>query len=135
MSRLRRLDRRFPAFSVAAEVLEVRSLLAGAAAAVHTAPHHAGVVPSSTPAPTFPANLKLVEDSTNLTLPGTLTMPPVQQAVGAHVQIHFTGSPGAGVIYAITFSAKVASIDTSHGPEIGVGLSKVKGQITVTSSL
>jgi hypothetical protein len=127
MIRLRRGDDHSGILPAAAEVLEARSLLSGAAAAVHSAEQHAAAITPAASTVTFPGVLQLVEGVDTENVPGTIKFHPAQVTVGSHLSVHFVGHIGPHITYTISLKATVASIDTSHGPEAIVTLTNDAG--------
>jgi hypothetical protein len=111
----------------AAEILEVRSLLSGATAAVHSAEQHAAAITPAASTVTFPGVLQLVEGVETENVPGTIKFHPAQVTVGAHLSVHYTGHIDPQIKFTISLTATVASIDTSHGPEAIVTLTNDAG--------
>jgi len=115
MPRLRRRSGEFHFSAIAAEVLETRSLLSGAAA-VHAAVHHAltphPAAPSPTPAVkgTFIAELKI---NGNLAPePGVVSLAPLNPVVGGRLKGSFTTSAKIGansIVEKTTLSGKIVN--------------------------
>jgi hypothetical protein len=129
MSRLRRCadDSRFA--PEAAEVLETRSLLSGAAAAVHNAAQHAAAIAPATSTLTFLGSVQFIEGVNSINVPGTIKFHPALVKVGSHITVHYQSQVVAFNSYKISLSATVASIDTSHGPEAIVTLTNGHGTV------
>jgi hypothetical protein len=128
MSRLRRVRREVHSIPAAAEVLEARSLLSGAAAAVHSAAHHAltaehapGAAPDAGKPIALPFDVTVQFTSLfpiggpPVQTPGVVTITPVSATVGSRV------------------TATVSAAVTILGNPALVGLS-VKGKVLSSSS-
>lgn len=116
MNRLRREALSHCDFAVAAEVLELRSLLsAGAAAvhhAVHAADHAAAPTPNTHPTlATIPVTVQLDNPDLFRQIPGTLTITPVVLKPGGHVTIHVSAEDDTltPVFYTVAIKGKITS--------------------------
>lgn len=117
MNRLRRETRGNCDFAVAAEVLELRSLLSAGAVAVHQATHAAdhavssNVSPQTTPA-TIPVTVQLDNPDLFRQIPGgSLTITPVVLKAGGHVTIHVSAEDDTltPVFYTAVIKGKITS--------------------------
>lgn len=136
MLRLRTKRESFPTL-MAAEVLELRSLLSAGAAAVHQATHAAGQAtahPASHPVLTpFPVSLSATNTQGTLDeFTGSLTMTPVTLKVGTHVTLNVTGVDTTTVplTYTVVIKGKISFLspgaDTTNIQLIPSGTLTVK---------
>jgi len=116
MTRLRRETRSNCDFAVAAEVLELRSLLSAGAAAAHhalqVADHAAAPTPNTHPTlPTIPVTVQLNSPELFRQIPGTLTITPVVLKPGGHVTIHVSAEDDTvtPVFYTVAIKGKITS--------------------------
>jgi hypothetical protein len=153
MVRLRRKDCSSFQVPAAAEVLEVRSLLSGAAAAVHSAAHHAlaaGHAPAGAGA--APAAGKTMSTQYDVTVqfpaffipgnnppfqvPGLLAITPVSTTVGSHVQVAVRSSItvfGLPALVDVSLKGKVLS-SSSNGLTTTVNLAPT-GTLKFTANI
>jgi hypothetical protein len=131
MSRLRRKSSASPLSSVAAEVLETRSLLSAGAASVHAAVNHASLTTAKAPAAPAPqidnvpvlASIAVKGTGTASAVPGTISVSYTSLQVGGQMSGTFSLSQGpksGGGDYVTakgSFSGHIASIaQTSFTP-------------------
>jgi hypothetical protein len=144
MNRLRRVRRESSPFPIAADVLEVRALLSGAAA-VHSAAQHALAVAHA------PAAGKITSTGYQVTVqipdllsvnnppvqgPGSLAITPVSTTVGSHVQVRVTAALTVDTIPAlltVSLKGKVLS-SSSNGSTTTVHLAP-SGTFKFTSTI
>jgi hypothetical protein len=121
MNRLRREARNRCDFAVAAEVLELRSLLSAGAAAVHHAVHAADHAAAPTPdthpvLPTIAVTVQTnsAEDGFHQ-FPGTMTITPVVLKKGSHITIKVNATDdthaGATLVYTAVIKGTVTSFE------------------------
>jgi hypothetical protein len=141
MSRIRRLNGHSQPIPVAAEVLEVRSLLSAGASAVHAAMHHAAIQsPAVKQPPIFQgAAIAVIQitggSSHNAT--GTALVPHFTKAVGSKVTASFTFSFSDGGNPATikgTYSGTVRQIEQQF-PLTIYGLDVTGGKLTLTEKV
>jgi len=112
-----RANRDAASLPLAAQVLELRSLLSAGAAAVHHATHAADHAVASTPdthpvLPTIPVTVQVTAPEVFFQIPGTLTITPVVLKAGAHVTIHASAVDNSGptpLTYTAVIKGKITS--------------------------
>jgi len=101
---------------------------------VHGAAQHAAAISASTATLKFPGKVDIEEGPASQVVPGTITFHPAHVTVGSHLTVHYTGLVAPTVKYTISLSAKVASIDSSHPPELIVTLTGGRGSFVAADN-